>query len=186
MAEAVQIMSRTVSEPWQDAAMCLWTSGSFGNVTFETVLSALCEYLSWKAKFMFPDYTGKFFLASCRKWVGESCQHHLQSGTAQKVSVCMSFESSSWLIVDVFRGNMECLGPSYLNLTQEIPDVLYTLESKCIVVVVNSELVLWLGEGTWLRLGCQWRSGMTQKWDDVGRKWENIYCTLLYLLLVTS
>lgn len=42
----------------------------------------------------------------------------------------------------MIRGNTECLGPGYLSLTQEIPDVLYTLESKCVVVVVNSELVL--------------------------------------------
>lgn len=47
---------------------------------------------------MFPDYTGKFFLAGWGKRSGESCQLFLWSGIAQMISLCMSFESNSWLI----------------------------------------------------------------------------------------
>lgn len=147
MAEAVWILLRTVSEAWQDVVMCLWNSGSFGIVSFGN-----CSFSSMGI-FVLKGQVGVPWLhwQILSSWLGEVVRGILpapltvwSSSDDKLLGVLWKQQLTNRNAEYMFRGNMECLGPGDLRLAQEIPDVLYTLESKCVVVVVNSELMLWL------------------------------------------
>lgn len=145
MAKAVWIMLRTISEPWQDVVTCLWNSGSFGNVSFRNCAFSAMWIFVQKGQVYVPSLHWQILSG----WLGEVFRGILpapltvwNSSDDKPLHVLWKQQLTNRNAEYMFGGNMECLGPGYLSLTQEIPGVLYTLESKCIVVVVNTELVL--------------------------------------------
>lgn len=153
----------------------------------ETMLSAPCEYLSWTARFMSPDYTGKFFLAVWGKCSGESCQLLLWSGIISDNKCLCVLWKQQWTnsLEEMFRGNIFRVLRSQILKSDP-------WNSQCFKhpgIKVHScggeqrTGAVTLARGTWITLGHQWRSGVTQKWADVGGKWENVYWILPYFLL---
>lgn len=169
-------MLRTVSGPWcHDAPVKFW---ELWKCEFWKLCFHLCKYLSWKVRIMFPDYTGKLFLAGYEKCSGESCHLLLWSGVVQVISLCMSFESNSWLIE---MQNM-CLEETQCALVQLLKS---NLGNSLRFIYPGIKMCSYGGEQwtgavnsakpTCPRLGCQWRNGVAWKGDDAGGKLENVY-----------
>lgn len=113
MVQAVWIMLRTVLGPWcHDAPVKFW---ELWKCEFWKLCFHLCKYLSRKVRIMFPDYTGKLFLAGCEKCSGESC--HLlfvvwSSPGDKPLYVFWKQQLTNRNAEYAFRGNTMCFGPA--------------------------------------------------------------------------